>query len=56
MAQEFYIECPKCKHVYSVHKSLYDKGIDFLMYCPNCMYRYPRKDGKIVSADFQLQD
>jgi hypothetical protein len=56
MAQEFYIECPKCNHVYNVHKIVYDKGPEFLMYCPNCMHRYQRKDGKIRLADFQLRD
>ena len=56
MAQEFYITCPKCQHVYNVHKMIYDKGQDFLMYCPNCMHRYPRKEGEVESANFQLAD
>ena len=54
MAQEFYIECPKCKHVYNVHKMIYDKGPGFLMYCPNCMNRFPRKEGNIRSANFPI--
>jgi uncharacterized Zn finger protein len=56
MAQEFYISCPKCEQAYNAHKMIYDKGPDFLMYCPNCMNRYPRKNGKIESANFQLTD
>ncbi len=56
MAQEFYIICPECEQAYNVHKMIYDKGQDFLMYCPNCMHRYPRKEGKVESANFQLAD
>lgn len=54
MAPEFYIICPKCGHKYNVHKMIYDKGPDFLMYCPMCMSRWPRKEGKIESANFSL--
>jgi hypothetical protein len=56
MAEEFYVECPKCHHVYNVHKMIYDKGVAFSMYCPNCMHRYERKEGKIVSANFPLNE
>ena len=52
MALEAYIECPKCKHVYNIHKQIYDKGETFPMYCPMCMTLYPRKEGKILSANF----
>jgi uncharacterized Zn finger protein len=54
MAQEFNVICPKCRYTYNVHKMIYDKGPDFLMYCPNCMERYPRKEGKIESSNFPL--
>ena len=56
MAQEFYIECPNCKHVYNVDKMIYDGGPNFLMYCPVCLHRYPRKEGNIKTANFQLYD
>jgi hypothetical protein len=52
MALEAYIECPKCKQVYNIHKQIYDKGEDFPMYCPMCMALFPRKEGKILSANF----
>ena len=55
MAPEFYIECPNCKHVYNVHKMIYDMGEDFLMKCPLCLHRYPRKQGRIISANFPIQ-
>lgn len=56
MAQEFYISCPKCGHRYNVHKMIYEEGPDFLMYCPNCMQRYPRREGKIGSSNFELRE
>ncbi len=54
MAQEFYIECPKCNHIYNVHKMIYDQGADFLQFCPMCMARFSRKEGKIISANFPV--
>jgi len=56
MAEEFYVECPKCHHVYNVHKLIYEKGPAFSMYCPSCTYRFERKKGKIISANFPLSD
>lgn len=56
MAQEFNVICPKCGYKYNVHKMIYDKGPEFLMYCPNCVHRYPRKEGKIESSNFPLHD
>jgi len=55
MAQEFYIQCPKCEHVYNVHKMIYDKGVKFLQLCPLCLNRFPRQEGKIVSANFAVE-
>lgn len=55
MAPELYITCPKCGHTYNVHRMVYDEGPEFLMFCPNCMARFPRREGKIVSANFPLQ-
>jgi len=54
MVQGFYIVCPKCKHKYNVHKMIYDRGQNVLMYCPNCMHPYPRKDGEIDLSNFLL--
>jgi uncharacterized protein YbaR (Trm112 family) len=56
MALEAYIQCPMCKHVYNIHKQLYDKGENFLMYCPKCMTLYPRKEGKMISANFPTSE
>ncbi len=36
MALEAYLECPRCKDIYNIHKQLYDKGENFPMYCPKC--------------------
>ncbi len=56
MTQEFIVVCPKCNHKYNVHKMVYDQGSDFKMLCPLCMYRYPRKEGKIETANFPLSE
>lgn len=55
MPPEFYITCPKCGHRYNVHKMIYDEGEDFSMFCPVCTTRYPRKDGKIDAANFEIK-
>jgi uncharacterized Zn finger protein len=55
MPPEFYITCPKCGHRYNVHKMIYDEGEDFSMFCPMCMTRYPRKEGKIDAANFDIK-
>lgn len=52
MALEAYIQCPKCGHIYNIHKQLFDKGEEFLMYCPMCMAQFPRRDSKIISTNF----
>jgi uncharacterized Zn-finger protein len=54
MAQEFYIKCPFCSHVYNAGKMIYDRGEDFMQFCPMCMKKYPRKEGEIVSANFPV--
>ncbi len=51
----FEIECPKCKTRYQVTKMLWDEGPAALMYCPCCMNRYPRQEGKIISANFSVE-
>ena len=51
----FEIECPKCKTHYQVTKMIWDEGAEALMYCPVCMNRFPRKDGKIISANFPVE-
>jgi transcription elongation factor Elf1 len=55
MPPEFYITCPKCGHRYNVHKMIYDEGEDFSMFCPVCTARYPRKEGKIDAANFDIK-
>jgi predicted nucleic-acid-binding Zn-ribbon protein len=55
MPPEFYITCPKCGHRYNVHKMIYDEGEDFSMFCPVCTARYPRKEGKIDGANFDIK-
>jgi len=55
MPPEFYITCPKCGHRYNVHKMIYDEGEDFSMFCPLCTTRYPRKEGKIDAANFDVK-
>jgi hypothetical protein len=55
MPPEFYITCPKCGHRYNVHKMIYDEGEDFSMFCPMCTTRYPRKEGKIDAANFEIK-
>jgi transcription elongation factor Elf1 len=55
MPPEFYITCPKCGHRYNVHKMIYDEGEDFSMFCPMCTTRYPRKEGKIDAANFDIK-
>jgi uncharacterized Zn finger protein len=55
MPPEFYITCPKCGHRYNVHKMIYDEGEEFSMFCPVCTARYPRKDGKIDAANFDIK-
>jgi len=55
MPPEFYITCPKCGHRYNVHKMIYDEGEDFSMFCPVCTARYPRKEGKIDGANFEIK-
>jgi hypothetical protein len=55
MPPEFYIACPKCGHRYNVHKMIYDEGEDFSMFCPLCTTRYPRKEGQIDSANFEVK-
>jgi len=55
MPPEFYITCPKCGHRYNVHKMIYDEGEDFSMFCPLCAARYPRKEGKIDAANFDVK-
>jgi transcription elongation factor Elf1 len=55
MPPEFYITCPKCGHRYNVHKMIYDEGEEFSMFCPVCMARYPRKEGKIDAANFEIK-
>ncbi|MBI4317167.1 MAG: hypothetical protein HY675_01645 [Chloroflexi bacterium] len=55
MAPIFYVECPHCGHVYNVHKMVWDQGEEFLMYCPMCMARFPRSEGRIVSTNFRTQ-
>jgi uncharacterized Zn finger protein len=55
MPPEFYITCPKCGHRYNVHKMIYDEGEDFAMFCPVCTTRYPRKEGKIDGANFEIK-
>jgi uncharacterized Zn finger protein len=55
MAQEFYMKCPACGHEYNVHKMVYDMGEDFLNLCPLCNKKFPRKEGKIVSANFPIE-
>ncbi len=51
----FEIECPKCQTRYQVTKMIWDEGPQALMYCPVCMNRFPRKDGKIISANFPVE-
>jgi hypothetical protein len=34
---------------------IYDQGEDFLMFCPLCMTRYPRGEGKIDAANFDVK-
>lgn len=55
MPPEFYITCPKCGHRYNVHKMIYDEGEDFSMFCPLCAARYPRNEGKIDAANFDVK-
>jgi transcription elongation factor Elf1 len=55
MPPEFYITCPQCGHRYNVHKMIYDEGEDFSMFCPVCTARYPRKEGKIDAANFDIK-
>jgi uncharacterized Zn finger protein len=55
MPPEFYIVCPGCSHKYNVHKMIYDQGEDFVMFCPMCMKRYARKEGKVEDANFELK-
>lgn len=55
MPPEFYITCPKCGHRYNVHKMIYDEGEDFSMFCPICTKRFPRKEGKIDAANFDIK-
>lgn len=52
MAKEFYIQCPKCNHVYNVHKMIYDQGVEFRQLCPLCLNRFTRKEAKIISSNF----
>jgi hypothetical protein len=45
----------QCGHRYNVHKMIYDEGEEFSMFCPVCTARYPRKDGKIDAANFEIK-
>lgn len=56
MALEFYVKCPDCGHNYNVQKKLYDLGPDFPLYCPMCLAEFPRRQGRIVSANFPVSD
>jgi hypothetical protein len=55
MPPEFYITCPKCGHRYNVHKMIYEEGEEFSMFCPICTARFPRKEGKIDAANFDIK-
>jgi len=54
MPPEFDIECPQCGHRYNVHKMIYDRGESFLMFCPLCLHRFERREGKITGANFPI--
>jgi hypothetical protein len=34
---------------------VYDQGEEFLMFCPVCTERYPRREGKIDAANFEIK-
>ena len=55
MPPEFYITCPQCGHCYNVHKMIYDKDVDFSIFCPVSTARYQHKEGKIDAANFEIK-
>jgi uncharacterized protein (DUF2225 family) len=54
MAPFLRIQCPRCNTVFEVTKMLYDEGPESLIYCPLCMTRWPRREGKVIAANFPL--
>jgi uncharacterized Zn finger protein len=54
MPPEVYIVCPKCGHEYNIHKRVYDRGPDFLMFCPLCNAVFPRREAQIAGANVPL--
>ena len=56
MPPEFTLRVRNAAIATNVHKMIYDEGEDFSMFCPVCMARYPRKDGKIDAANFEIKE
>lgn len=56
MAPFVRIQCPKCSTVFDVTKMVYDEGPQTLIYCPLCTARWPREEGQVVVANFNLRE
>lgn len=56
MAPFVRIQCPKCSTIFDVTKMVYDEGPQVLIYCPLCMARWPREEGKVLAANFTLRE